>query len=76
MRKAQHDTPGIPNIAPPVDAVLDASLADTFPASDPIALVWPHKPIEVVTGRATSVWNGDVEPRSKSRVHRGGGSTC
>jgi hypothetical protein len=76
MRKAQHDTPGIPNIAPPVDAVLDASLADTFPASDPIALVWPHKSIEVATGRVTSVWNGDVEPRCKSHVDRGGGSTC
>jgi hypothetical protein len=76
MNKVQHGGPGNPEIGDRADALLDASLADTFPASDPIALVWPHKPSNLATGRTAPVQNSDVEPRRTPRVHRGGGSTC
>lgn len=76
MNKARHGGPGIPEIGDRTDALLDASLADTFPASDPIALVWPHKPSDLAAGHTAPVQNGDVELRCNPRVHRAGGSTC
>jgi hypothetical protein len=76
MNKVQHGGPGIPETGVRADALLDASLADTFPASDPIALVWPHKPSDLAAGHTAPVQNVDVEPRRTPRVHRVGGSAC
>jgi hypothetical protein len=37
-RTAEHVSSGLPDNARAVDAKLDAALADTFPASDPVAI--------------------------------------
>jgi len=45
------------------DALLDTSLADTFPASDPVALVLPHKHADVVLSEARAMQHIDLEPQ-------------
>jgi hypothetical protein len=57
------------------DILLDTSLADTFPASDPVAIVLPHKYADAVLSEARAVQQIHLEPQGKSRAPQPGGQS-